>query len=102
MLSLAVVPLIGSGREFMSLKRSKKTSRCANKIASPPSRRQIMESLERRQLLSVSYTTAGGTYSQNFDTLPTTGTAAAWANDSTIAGWSLFNKTPAAITAVNG
>ncbi len=34
------------------------------------------------------------TYGQSFDTLATTGTANAWANDSTIAGWSLFVATP--------
>jgi hypothetical protein len=31
-----------------------------------------------------------GTYTQNFDTLATSGTANAWANDSTLPGWSLF------------
>jgi hypothetical protein len=36
---------------------------------------------------SVVYTS--GTYSQNFDSLPASGTAA-WANDSTLPGWSLF------------
>lgn len=36
----------------------------------------------------VSY--SGGSYNQNFDTLATSGTANAWANNSTIAGWSLF------------
>lgn len=30
-------------------------------------------------------------YSQSFDSLATTGTANVWANDSTLAGWSLFN-----------
>ena len=34
---------------------------------------------------------ASYTYSQSFDSLATTGTTNAWANDSTIAGWSLFN-----------
>ncbi len=47
----------------------------------------------------LSYTTAGGTYSQNFDTLITSGTAQAWANDSTLAGWSLFRQ-PAPGTAL--
>lgn len=41
-------------------------------------------------------------YSQNFDTLAATGTTSvAWANDSTIIGWSLF-KSPAPVTAVTG
>ncbi len=48
----------------------------------------------------VSLSSAGGTYSTSFDSLPTTGGSTAWANDSTLAGWSLFNKTPAAITAI--
>ena len=38
-----------------------------------------------------------GSYAQNFDSLPATGTAIPWANDSTLAGWSLFNKDKAAI-----
>lgn len=37
-------------------------------------------------------------YSQNFDTLATSGAANTWTNDSTLAGWSLFNKSNAAIT----
>jgi hypothetical protein len=31
-----------------------------------------------------------GTYSQNFDSLPSSGTAVSWTNDSTLPGWSLF------------
>ena len=42
----------------------------------------------------------GSTYSQNFDTLATSGTNA-WTNDSTIAGWSLFDKNSAAIPTYN-
>jgi hypothetical protein len=34
----------------------------------------------------------GATYSQNFDTLATTGSSNAWLNDSTLAGWSLFRQ----------
>jgi len=48
---------------------------------------------------------SGGTYSQNFDTLATSGSANAWANDTTVSGWHLFNKDSAAITtysAANG
>lgn len=33
-----------------------------------------------------------GTYSQNFDSLASSGTANSWANDSTLAGWSLFRQ----------
>lgn len=40
-----------------------------------------------------------GAYEQNFDTLAVSGTGLAWANDSTLPGWFLFNKNLAAITA---
>lgn len=40
-------------------------------------------------------------YSQTFDTLASTGTSNAWVNDSTVAGWSLFNKDKAAISSIN-
>src|SRR4051812_30832067 len=43
----------------------------------------------------VFYSTAGSTYSQNFDTLNAdndTVTMQGWTNDSTIAGWSLFRQ----------
>lgn len=43
---------------------------------------------------TVSVTSAAFTYSQSFDTLATTGTANAWANDSTLSGWSLFAAAP--------
>jgi hypothetical protein len=42
------------------------------------------------------------TYTQSFDSLATSGTSNAWTNDSTLAGWSLFNSTGAAITAYGG
>lgn len=41
---------------------------------------------------------ASYTYSQSFDTLSATGTTNSWVNDSTIAGWSLFNAFNAAET----
>lgn len=47
----------------------------------------------------VSFT--GTALTQNFDTLITTGTAQAWSNNTTLPGWSLFNKTPTAITTYN-
>jgi hypothetical protein len=50
---------------------------------------------------SISYPTAGGVYSQNFDGLITSGTNQTWSNNSTIAGWSLFNSTGSAIGAYN-
>ena len=50
---------------------------------------------------AVSYTTYGATVSQDFNTLALSGTNVAWTNDSTLTGWSLFNKTPAAITAID-
>jgi hypothetical protein len=37
-------------------------------------------------------------YLQNFDTLPVAGATNAWANDSTLAGWSLFSNTGVAVT----
>lgn len=39
---------------------------------------------------TVSVTSAGFTYSQSFDALASTGSGVAWANDSTLTGWSLF------------
>lgn len=42
---------------------------------------------------------AGQVLTENFDTLATTGTANAWTNDSTLAGWSLFRQ-PAPGTAL--
>jgi hypothetical protein len=47
---------------------------------------------------AVQYATPGSTYSQNFDTLVTSGTAA-WANDSTLPGWVLYRQ-PAPGTAI--
>ena len=41
---------------------------------------------------------ASYTYSQDFDALAASGTANTWANDSTLAGWSLFSKDAAAIS----
>ncbi|MFB2878171.1 SdiA-regulated domain-containing protein [Floridanema aerugineum] len=41
----------------------------------------------------------GGTYSQNFDTLATSGVNNTWTNDSTLAGWSLF-RSPVPGTAI--
>lgn len=46
----------------------------------------------------ISVTSPSFSYSQSFDSLAITGTTNAWANDTTIAGWSLFNGTGAAIT----
>ena len=39
-----------------------------------------------------------GTYTQNFDTLADSGVGLAWANNSTLPGWFLFNKNLASIT----
>jgi hypothetical protein len=46
----------------------------------------------------VVYSTPGATYSQDFDSLSTSGFSNAWTNDSTLAGWSLFNVAGEAIT----
>ena len=51
---------------------------------------------------SLSVTSSAFDYSQSFDSLAITGAANTWANDSTLAGWSLFNSTSAAITAYAG
>jgi len=40
-----------------------------------------------------------GAYSQNFDTLPTSGSTLAWSNNSTLSGWSLYRQ-PATGTAI--
>lgn len=45
---------------------------------------------------TVSVTSASFTYSQDFDSLANTGTANAWANDSTLAGWNLIFPNAAA------
>ncbi len=48
---------------------------------------------------ALTISSASFTYSESFDTLTTTATnTVAWANDSTLAGWSLFNGAGAAIT----
>lgn len=46
----------------------------------------------------ISVGAVGFSYGQDFNTLASSGTSSAWTNDSTLAGWSLFNKTPSAIT----
>ncbi|KQW51669.1 MULTISPECIES: PEP-CTERM sorting domain-containing protein [unclassified Roseateles] len=47
---------------------------------------------------AVSVTSAAFTYGQSFDSLAAAGTANAWVNDSTLAGWSLFNGANALAT----
>lgn len=42
--------------------------------------------------------TSSLTYSQTFDTLASSGTANVWLNDSTLAGWSLYNAAGTALT----
>lgn len=43
-------------------------------------------------MASISYDTAGATYTENFDTLSSTGESNTWANNSTIAGWYVFSS----------
>lgn len=50
---------------------------------------------------AVSLTASDLDYSQTFDTLATSGTANAWANDSTLAGWSLFTRADGSAAAPN-
>ncbi|MBX3426158.1 MAG: hypothetical protein KF688_10800 [Pirellulales bacterium] len=47
---------------------------------------------------TLSYDTTLSTYTQNFNTLASTGTTVAWTNDTTLDGWYLFNSSNAAIT----
>jgi hypothetical protein len=47
----------------------------------------------------VAYTSAGNAYSQNFDTLASSGTSHQWSNNSTLAGWFLYRQ-PAPGTAI--
>ncbi len=55
--------------------------------------------LSAAALGQVSISAPGQIYSQNFDTLASTGTTSlTWANNSTLQGWSLFNSANAAIT----
>lgn len=50
----------------------------------------------------IDVTSPSFTYGQNFDTLTTATTAQAWANDSTLAGWSLFVSNGAAAATLLG
>lgn len=47
---------------------------------------------------AISITSSASVYGQTFDTLSSTGTANAWANDNTMPGWSLFNALGGDIT----
>lgn len=47
---------------------------------------------------AISLASPAATYSQNFDGLATTGATVAWANDSTLPGWSLFTGAGTAIS----
>jgi hypothetical protein len=48
--------------------------------------------LATAQSASAAVSFTGGTYAQDFATLPTSGATVAWSNDSTLAGWSLFKQ----------
>lgn len=50
----------------------------------------------------ISVTSPAFTYSESFDTLSTSTTPSAWVNDSTLAGWSLFNAAGAAAPTLLG
>lgn len=47
---------------------------------------------------TIGINSAATVYSQNFDSLATSGTTNAWVNDSSLTGWSLFNSASAAVT----
>jgi hypothetical protein len=54
---------------------------------------------------AIIYSTVGSIYSENFDTLPNSGSSTTWTDNSTLAGWFLVNKdgnTPATIAINNG
>lgn len=54
---------------------------------------------------AILYNTPGSLYTQNFDSLPSTGTSASWANNSTLPGWYLVistGGTPGTIGVNNG
>lgn len=50
----------------------------------------------------ISVSSPAFTYSENFDSLSTSTTASPWVNDSTLAGWSLFNGAGAAVPTLLG
>lgn len=50
---------------------------------------------------AISVTSPSFTYTQTFDTLASTGTNVAWTNDSTVAGWYLFNGSGSALTNID-
>lgn len=56
----------------------------------------LLSALSAHAALSVG--NAAYTYGQTFDSLATSGTANAWVNDTTLAGWSLFNGATALTT----
>ncbi len=75
-------------------------SRRGHSTSSLNTRSMRFEPLEDRRLLSVNFT---GAYLQDFNSLVTSGTNQAWANDTTLMGWSLYRQ-PApgtAITTIN-
>jgi hypothetical protein len=51
---------------------------------------------------AVSYSTAGGTYAQDFDSLTSSTSSTTWTNNSTLPGWSLFGHTGVAIATYLG
>ena len=50
---------------------------------------------------AITVNSAAFTYNQSFDSLAASGSGNAWANDSTLPGWSLFQSASVAITTYN-
>jgi len=55
----------------------------------------IATAFVRHSPATIVYSVAGSTYSQNFDSLASTGPDNAWQNDGTLPGWSLYRITAA-------
>ncbi len=83
---------------FSKLAKAISPGRQRAKIPMRVRRRKLFELLEGRALLTFSFT--GGTYSQDFNTLATSGSTNAWTSDSTLDGWYLFTLPASTLTPV--
>src|SRR5262249_31632660 len=85
-----------------SRKRKQSAEQCRQKFLRQ-TRLSQLEQLEAREVFAVEITDATP-YTQNFNTLPTSGTNQAWSNDTTLQGWYLLRQpaaAPVAITTIN-
>ena len=60
----------------------------------------LAAALPTAHAVDISISDAGSTYTQTFDTLPTTGNSNTWANGSTLAGWHLFRNLSSLVTTI--